>query len=113
MENYDRDAVMGLIAKELEEREFGVQSALARQLRVSTATINKWKKRQTCPSRKYWRGIERFFDWPENRIAKAAGLKPAAAGDVELAIRRDPYIDGTVKDFLISVYSQAKTAQVN
>lgn len=72
---YDTSAVLRLVADQLDGAASGTQADLARALRITPTTVNRWARRLTSPPPKYWEGIEAFSGWKTDTIARKAGLK--------------------------------------
>src|SRR5690349_21312215 len=83
MAPYNADVVLDIVVDQLERAGRGGQTQLAQHLGVAVQTVNKWRKRQTTPERRWWPGIEEFYDLGDGALSRAAGLGDAGTAEIE------------------------------
>ena len=72
-----------LLRQELTRRseEYGLQSALARHLDVTSTAVNRWARGNGDPDPELWAAIEEFLDLPPSTLTFAAlGINPDGSG---------------------------------
>lgn len=81
------DGITAQVAELIAARGRGTTSALAEHLGVEKSTVSRWANGANPPDRRYWTGIEEFFELPAGALGVEGVKLTERVAVLEVAVR--------------------------